>query len=164
MRDNVDWRLDQWRTERPDLDPGPMGVVARIQRANRLLERELRENFARFDLQLWEFDVLGTIRRCGPPFRLTAGQLVEATMVTSGAITNRIDRLVTRGLVSREVDPANRRSVLISLTERGRELIDRVVVDHIELEAKLLHDLSGGDQEQLAGLLRHLLVSLGDHP
>lgn len=141
-----------------------MGVVARIQRANRLLERELRENFARFDLQLWEFDVLGTIRRCGPPFRLTAGQLVEATMVTSGAITNRIDRLVARGLVSREVDPANRRSVLISLTERGRELIDRVVVDHIDLEAKLLGDLGGGDQEQLAALLRRLLFSLGDHP
>ncbi|MBN6041073.1 MarR family winged helix-turn-helix transcriptional regulator [Amycolatopsis sp. 195334CR] len=164
MRDNVDWRLDQWRTERPDLDPGPMGVVARIQRACRLLERELRENFARHDLQLWEFDVLGTIRRCGPPFRLTAGQLVEATMVTSGAITNRIDRLVARGLVTREVDPANRRSVLISLTDEGRELIDRVVVDHIDLEASLLRDLSGDDQDQLAGLLRRLLTTLGDHP
>ncbi|AXB48254.1 MarR family winged helix-turn-helix transcriptional regulator [Amycolatopsis albispora] len=164
MQDNVDWRLDQWRTERPDLDPAPMGVVARVQRACRLLERELRDNFARHDLQLWEFDVLGTIRRCGPPFRLTAGQLVEATMVTSGAITNRIDRLAAKGLVTREVDPANRRSVLITLTDEGRELIDRVVVDHLELEARLLGDLGGEDQEQLAGLLRRLLVSLGDHP
>ncbi|GGM23062.1 MarR family transcriptional regulator [Micromonospora sonchi] len=163
MEDNVDWRLNQWRTERPDIDPTPMGVVARIQRASRLLERELRANFAAHDLQLWEFDVLGTLRRSGPPYQLTAGQLVESAMVTSGAITNRIDRLVARGLVTREVDPSNRRSVLITLTERGRKLIDDVVVAHVDLEAKLLNELSGGDQEHLAGLLRKLLTSLGDY-
>ncbi|WP_049574938.1 MarR family winged helix-turn-helix transcriptional regulator [Streptomyces sp. SBT349] len=163
MEDNVDWRLNQWRTERPDIDPSPMGVVARIQRACRLLEHELRDNFARHGLQLWEFDVLGTLRRSGPPYRLTAGQLVESAMVTSGAITNRIDRLVARELVTREVDPHNRRSVLITLTERGRELIDTVVVDHVELEAKLLGTLETTDQERLADLLRELLTSLGDH-
>ncbi|MFG3437301.1 MarR family winged helix-turn-helix transcriptional regulator [Nonomuraea sp. NPDC047897] len=163
MEDNVDWRMDQWRTERPDIDPTPMGVVARIQRASRLLERELRDHFATHGLQLWEFDILGTLRRSGPPYQLTAGQLVEQSMVTSGAITNRIDRLVARELVTREVDPANRRSVLISLTEPGRELIDRVVVAHVDLEAKLLGKLSGRDQDDLAGLLRKLLTSLGDH-
>lgn len=163
MDDNVDWRLDQWRAERPDLDPAPMGVVGRIQRACRILERELRDHFAKHDLQLWEFDVLGTLRRSGPPYQLTAGQLVEASMVTSGAITNRIDRLVARELVSREVDPDNRRSVLIALTERGRGLIDGIIVAHVELEARLLSDLTGGDQELLAGLLRRLLISLGDH-
>ncbi|MFI9582957.1 MarR family winged helix-turn-helix transcriptional regulator [Streptomyces sp. NPDC052236] len=163
MEDNVDWRLNQWRTERPDIDPTPMGVVARIQRACRLLERELRDHFATHDLQLWEFDMLGTLRRSGQPYRLTAGQLVESSMVTSGAITNRIDRLVAKGLVTREVDPLNRRSVLITLTERGRELIDGIVVDHVDLEAKLLSRLSGRDQEQLAGLLRKLLTSLGDY-
>jgi DNA-binding MarR family transcriptional regulator len=84
-------------------------------------------------------------------------------MVTSGAITNRIDRLVARQLVTREVDPLNRRSVLITLTERGRELIDRVVVNHVDLEAKLLSKLSRHDQEHLAGLLRKLLTSLGDY-
>lgn len=163
MDDNVDWRLDQWRAERPDLDPTPMGVVGRIQRACRILERELRDHFAKHDLQLWEFDVLGTLRRSGPPYQLTAGQLVASSMVTSGAITNRIDRLVARELVSREVDPDNRRSVLIALTERGRGLIDGIIVAHVELEARLLSDLTGSDQELLAGLLRRLLVSLGDH-
>lgn len=163
MEDNVDWRLNQWRTERPDIDPTPMGVVARIQRACRLLERELRDHFATHDLQLWEFDMLGTLRRSGQPYQLTAGQLVESSMVTSGAITNRIDRLVAKELVTREVDPLNRRSVLITLTERGRELIDGIVVDHVDLEAKLLSKLSGRDQEHLTGLLRQLLTSLGDY-
>lgn len=163
MEDNVDWRMDQWRVERPDIDPTPMGVVARIQRACRLLERELRDHFATHDLQLWEFDILGTLRRSGHPYRLTAKQLVESSMVTSGAITNRIDRLVAREMVTRELDPLNRRSVLITLTDRGRELIDGVVVDHVDLEARLLAKLSSGDQERLAGLLRQLLNSLGDH-
>ncbi|UGQ12884.1 MarR family transcriptional regulator [Yinghuangia sp. ASG 101] len=163
MEDSVDWRLNQWRTERPDVDPSPMGVVARIQRACRLLERELRDNFAAHGLQLWEFDVLGTLRRSGPPYQLTAGQLVDSSMVTSGAITNRIDRLVARDLVTREVDPHNRRSVLITLTEAGRELIDTAVVDHVDLEARLLAKLSARDQDHLAGLLRKLLTSLGDH-
>ncbi len=163
MEDNVDWRLSQWRTERPDINPAPMGVVGRIQRACRLLERELRDHFATHDLQLWEFDMLATLRRSGHPYQLTAGQLVESSMVTSGAITNRIDRLLAKELVTREVDPLNRRSVLITLTERGRELIDGIVVDHVDLEAKLLSQLSGRDQERLAGLLRQLLTSLGDH-
>lgn len=162
MRDNVDRRLDQWRAERPDLDPSPMGVVGRIQRASRLLDRRISDHFATHDLQLWEFDVLSTLRRSGPPYRLTAGQLVEASMVSSGAITNRIDRLVTRELVTRELDPHNRRSVLITLTERGRELVDETVVCHVDLEEKLLGGLSGTDRERLAGLLRQLLVGLGD--
>src|SRR5690606_4996937 len=162
VKDNVDRRMDQWRVERPDIDPAPMGVVGRIQRASRLLERELRDNFAKFDLQIWEFDMAGTLLRSGPPYQLTAGQLVESSMVTSGAITNRIDRLVAKGLVTREVDPRNRRSVLITLTEQGKELIDRVVADHVDLEARLLSTLSGPDRERLAGLLRELLIGLGD--
>ena len=163
MRDSVDRRLDQWRTERPDLDPSPMGVVARIQRACRLLERALGDNFAAHDLQLWEFDVLGTLRRSGSPYRLTAGQLLESSMVTSGAITNRVDRLADRGLVTRETDPANRRSVLITLTDTGRELIDRAVAAHVDLEDRLLADLDPTERDALAGLLRKLLVGLGDH-
>ncbi|WP_062207611.1 MarR family winged helix-turn-helix transcriptional regulator [Streptomyces sp. NBRC 109706] len=161
--DNVDWRLDQWRAERPDLDPSPMAVVARLQRACRLLEREIRDHFATRGLQLWEFDILGTLLRSGPPYRLTAKQLVEASMVTSGAITNRIDRLVARELVTRETDPTNRRSVLITLTDAGRELADGAVAGHLALEARLLAELTDQDQHQLAGLLRQLLIGLGDH-
>lgn len=162
MKDHLDRVLEQWHRERPDIDPGPMGVVGRISRAARFLERRLRDNFAAHDLQSWEFDILATLRRSGPPLRLTAGDLVDASMVTSGAITHRIDRLVARGLVTRETDPGNRRSVLITLTDRGLKLVDEVVVAHVNHEAKVLAVLSSAEQQQLADLLRGLLVGLGD--
>jgi DNA-binding MarR family transcriptional regulator len=164
MGDHVDRVLQQWRTERPDLEASPMGIVGRIQRASRLLERGLSENFARHDLQLWEFDILATLRRSGPPYRLTAGALSDSAMVTSGAVTNRIDRLVARSLVTRETDPANRRSVIITLTESGWTLIDDVLVPHVTHEEHLLACLSADEQQQLATLLRTLLVGLGDVP
>jgi len=164
VNDNVDRLLEQWGAERPDLNAAPMGVVGRIQRASRLLERGLREHFATHDLQLWEFDILATLRRSGPPYQLAAGALVGTSMVTSGAITNRIDRLAARDLVTREIDPANRRCVLISLTTRGRQLVDEVVVDHVDHETRLLKALSSGEQEHLAALLRKLLTGLGDIP
>lgn len=159
--DNVDRVLAQWNTERPDLDPSPMGVIGRIQRASRLLEKGLSDYFAGLGLQLWEFDILGTLRRAGPQ---TAGTLTGAAMVTSGAITNRIDRLVARGLVTREVDPDNRRSVVIDLTPAGRELVDEAVTGHVENEERLLAALSEEDREGLALGLRKLLMSLGDVP
>lgn len=162
MRDSVDRLLEQWRTERPDIDPAPMGIVGRISRASRLLERALSEHFAAHDLQRYEFDILATLRRAGHPFRLTPGALIETSMVTSGAITNRIDRLSAKGLVTRETDPDNRRSVLITLTARGRELVDEVVASHVANEVRLLESLSAREQEQLAGLLRKLLFGLGD--
>lgn len=162
MRDHVDRVLEQWRTERPDIDATPMGVIGRIKRASRLLERRLGEHFAGHDLQLWEFDILATLRRTGPPYRLTAGALVDASMVTSGAITNRIDRLTAKHLVTRETDPASRRSVLITLTEPGRRLVDDIVADHVELETTLLTTLNPDEQEHLAALLRKLLTGLGD--
>jgi DNA-binding MarR family transcriptional regulator len=162
VRDSVDRLLEQWRVERPDIDAAPMALVARITRTGRMLERELRDNFARYDLQPWEFDIIATLRRSGPPYRLTAGALVDASMVTSGAITNRIDRLVARGLVSRETDPANRRSVLITLTDAGRQLVDEAVVGHVDREAELLGILSPREQKHLSDLLRKLLTNLGD--
>ncbi|MGH3830547.1 MAG: MarR family winged helix-turn-helix transcriptional regulator [Pseudonocardiaceae bacterium] len=162
MRDHVDRVLEQWRAERPDIDPTPMGVIGRLKRASRLLERKLGDHFASHNLQLWEFDILATLRRTGQPYRLTAGALVDASMVTSGAITNRIDRLTARGLVTRETDPASRRSVLITLTDSGRQLVDGIVVDHVHLETTLLTTLSPGEQERLAALLRKLLTGLGD--
>lgn len=155
--DSVDRILEQWRTQRPDLDSSPMGIVGRIQRLSRQLERALTKHFATHDLALWEFDVLGTLRRAG---RLTAGQLVAETMVTSGAMTNRVDRLATRGLVQRETEPGNRRSVYISLTEDGRKLIDKLVEAHVRLETELLQALEPKERAQLAGLLRTLLASV----
>lgn len=159
--DNVERVLAQWHAERPDIDPAPMGVVGRIQRASRLLERGLSTYFAEYDLQLWEFDILATLRRAGC---MTAGTLVTASMVTSGAITNRIDRLVAKELVTRDTDPGNRRSVLIDLTARGRELVDDIVVGHIDNENRLLASLNLRDRDHLAELLRTLLTGLGDVP
>jgi DNA-binding MarR family transcriptional regulator len=160
--DKVDHYLEQWRTERPDLDPAPMGVLGRLSRASQLLDRELRMFFADHGLHPGEFDILATLRRAGAPYRLSAGALTDAAMVTSGAITNRIDRLVAKGYVGRETDPQNRRSVLITLTDEGRALVDAVVGAHLENERRLLAPLTAGQQDQLATLLRRLLVGLGD--
>lgn len=164
MGDSVDRVLQQWHAERPDLETSPMGIVGRIQRASRLLERGLSENFARFDLQVWEFDILATLRRSGPPYALTAGGLSTSSMITSGAVTNRIDRLVARGLVTRDIDPANRRSVVIGLTDSGWQMVEDVLEPHVSFEQQLLACLSDDEQEQLARLLRTLLVGLGDVP
>lgn len=164
MRDTLDWVLGQWRAERPDLDASPMGVVGRIQRASRLLEHGLSEYFVGHGLQLWEFDILSTLLRSGPPYRLTAGALGLASMISSGAVTNRIDRLVARNLVTRETDPANRRSVVITLTASGHDLVSRALPGHIGNENRLLSALTPPEQQQLASLLRTLLTALGDLP
>ncbi|MBB3139796.1 MarR family winged helix-turn-helix transcriptional regulator [Halomonas organivorans] len=162
MHDAVDDVLAQWRAERPDLDASPMGVIGRIFRAQRRLEKALRDNFAAFDLQHHEFDILATLRREGAPFRMTAGALVKSSMVTYGAITNRIDRLEAKGLVTRRTDASNRRSVLIALTDKGLRLVDEAVERHVALEAELLSSLEVEDRERLAALLKQLLLGLGD--
>ncbi|QVQ52566.1 MarR family transcriptional regulator [Spiractinospora alimapuensis] len=161
--DAVDRVLTQWHTQRPDLDPTPMGVIGRISRAAQLLDTQLRDGFATHGLNRGEFDILATLRRADPPHRLTAGALVASTMVTSGAITNRIDRLVAKNLVHRDTDPDNRRSVLIGLTDEGHQLIDTALVAHLDREQRLLSALTPTQRHQLADLLRTLLLDLGDH-
>ncbi|KNX38552.1 MarR family winged helix-turn-helix transcriptional regulator [Luteipulveratus halotolerans] len=161
-RDAVDEILDQWRTARPDLDASPMGVLGRLSRATRIAERQQQVLFSEHGLQQSEFDLLATLRRAGGPRGMTAGALADAAMKTSGAITNRIDRLVAKDFVTRDVDPASRRTVLVALTPKGRRLIDRAVAEHIENERDILAGLSLRQQDQLAGLLRTLLVSLDD--
>jgi DNA-binding MarR family transcriptional regulator len=163
-RDHLDMVLAQWAAETPELDATPMGVVGRLQRASRLLDKAIADRFADHGLQLWEFDLLATLLRSGAPYELTAGRLGELSMVTSGAITNRVDRLVQRGLVDRRTDPDNRRSVLISLTESGNEAVRGALVDHVDNEKQLLAVLGPRERTQLAGLLRTLLVGLGDVP
>ncbi|MCO5972741.1 MarR family winged helix-turn-helix transcriptional regulator [Actinoallomurus soli] len=162
MSDAVDQILGQWARERPDLDAWPMGIIGRINRLSRLVDRELKDFFAAHGLEHWEFDVLATLRRSGPPYALTAGALNRAAMVTSGAITNRIDRLAAKGLVERVPDEQDRRSVRVRLTERGRALVDEVVGLHVANEARLLASLSPDRRMELADLLRDLLESFGD--
>lgn len=162
MSDAVDQILAQWGRERPDIDVWPMGVIGRITRLSRRLDRELKEFFAGYGLERWEFDVLATLRRSGPPYELTAGALNRAAMVTSGAITNRIDRLAARGLVERLPDEEDRRSVRVRLTDEGRAKVDEILGAHVDNEVRLLAALAPEDRERLAGLLRGLLESLGD--
>ncbi|MFB4301462.1 MarR family winged helix-turn-helix transcriptional regulator [Actinomadura sp. NTSP31] len=161
-RDAVDLVVEQWTRARPDLDASPMGVLGRLSRLSRIVERELKALFAEFGLERGEFDVLATLRRAGAPEGMTAGALARASMVTSGAVTNRLDRLVAKGYVTRDVDPANRRTVVVALTPAGRDLIDRAVVAHVDNERRILAALDRRRQDDLAATLRTLLLSLGD--
>lgn len=161
-RDAVDLVLDQWARARPDLDASPMGVLGRLSRVTRIAERELKALFSEFGLERGEFDVLATLRRAGADGGMTAGDLARSSMVTSGAVTNRLDRLVAKGHVTRDVDPANRRSVIVALTPAGRDLIDRAVTAHLENERRILAALDRDQRDGLAATLRTLLISLGD--
>jgi DNA-binding MarR family transcriptional regulator len=158
--DHVDTILAQWRRERPDLDPSPMGVFGRIWRAERRLSRALDATFARFELNVGEFDVLATLRRSGSPYHLTPTELFRDLMLSSGAMTNRLDRLEQAGLIARLPDPSDRRGTLVALTTRGQELVDAAVAAHLANEQHLLEALSLDEREQLAQLLRKLLRSL----
>lgn len=160
-RDAVDRITSQWKAVRPDIDASPIGVIGRVSRLSRLVDRRLAENFARHGIENWMYDVLATLRRSGEPYELTAGDLVRQTMVTTGAVTNRIDRLEQRGLVER-ARTGDRRKVLVRLTERGVALVDDVVVDHVAAERAILAALSPRQQHDLARLLRTTLLALGD--
>lgn len=162
-RDVVDHIAGQWARVRPDVDTSPMRVIGRVSRLSRLIDRRLAENFARFDLADWGYDVLATLRRSGEPFELAAGELVRQTMVTTGAMTNRIDRLAERGLVERR--PAqDRRKVIVGLTPIGLSLVDEVVASHLATEAEILSDLTDPQRRHLEEALRVVLLSLGDRP
>jgi DNA-binding MarR family transcriptional regulator len=158
LRDEVDDLVTAWRAQRPDLDVEPMQVLSRISRLARHLDIARRGAFAEHGLESWEFDVLSALRRQGPPFQLTPGALLRATLVTSGTMTNRIDRLAAAGLVRREPDPRDRRGVLVTLSEQGRDAVDAALTDLLDREQGLLAGLDGGQRATLAALLRGLLA------
>ncbi|WP_280297748.1 MarR family winged helix-turn-helix transcriptional regulator [Nocardia neocaledoniensis] len=162
MRDAIDLITEHWAQQRPDVDASPMAIVGRITRLSRLLDQELKRFFAAHGLEFWEFDVLATLRRSGGDAGLTAGALNRAAMVTSGAITNRIDRLAAKNLVRRAPCADDRRSVFVQLTDEGRALVDELLPLHMANEQRLLASLGAGDRAQLEGLLRTLAVGLGD--
>ncbi|MGQ4598781.1 MarR family transcriptional regulator [Nocardia sp. R6R-6] len=164
MSDAVDLFAAHWHRERPEVDVAPMLVIARIQRLARLVDQDLKRFFSEFGLEVWEFDVLSALRRSGGADGLTAGALLKATMVTSGAITNRIDRLAAKGLVERRACPEDRRAVRVRLTEKGRALIDDILPRHMGNLQRMLAALDLSSREQLADLLRSLAESLGDAP
>ncbi|MCZ4096405.1 MULTISPECIES: MarR family transcriptional regulator [Streptomyces] len=162
MADHVDRVLEQWGTQRPDLDVSPMAVIGRLKRLSRVIDAELRRTFAAHGLDAASFDVLATLRRSGPENRLTPAELMLAAMVTSGAVTQRLDRLQDRGLVTRTPSPSDRRVVHVALTRDGRDLIDEVLPDHLATENRLLAALTEPERAALANALRHLSESLGD--
>ncbi|MDT0305651.1 MarR family transcriptional regulator [Streptomyces sp. DSM 44917] len=161
--DAMDELRGQWERERPDLAGlDAMALVGRITRAASLLLKGMKPVFARHGLEQPEFDVLATLRRAGAPYELTPGGLLKSTMVTSGAITNRLDRVERKGLIERRSDPADRRAVRVRLTPAGVELVDRVVGEHLANEERMLADLSPADRAAVDAALRRLLISLGD--
>ena len=158
LHDEVDDLVAAWRAQRPDLDVEPMQVLSRISRLARHLDIARRGAFADHGLESWEFDVLSALRRQGPPFQLTPGALLRATLVTSGTMTNRIDRLATAGLVRREPDPRDKRGVLVTLTSQGRQSVDAALADLLRRERVLLAGLNVADRQRLADLMRILLA------
>ncbi|MFD5215921.1 MarR family winged helix-turn-helix transcriptional regulator [Microbacterium sp. NPDC058345] len=157
--DEVDRIVGAWNTQRPDLDFSPLEVLSRMDRLSRHLDRARREVFRRSDIEPWEWDVLSALRRAGDPFQLSPKQLLQQTLVSSGTMTNRIDRLVGRRFVRREADPGDGRSVLVTLTDDGRVRVDAAITRLVDAEAELLRALPRGDRDRLAGLLRKLSLS-----
>ena len=159
-RDEVDDLVAAWQAERPDLDVQPLQALSRVSRLARHLDRARRTAFAAHDLEPWEFDVLAALRRQGPPYELSPGALLRTTLVTSGTMTNRIDRLEEAGLVRRRPDPQDKRGVLVTLTAAGASRVDAALADLLEAEQALLAPLPEASRQTLAGLLRVLLTPL----
>jgi len=158
--DRVDAIVAQWNRERPDVDVSPMHVIGRILRAARYLDSALDRVFARYGLDFGLFDVLATLRRSGPPYALAPRALNRWCMLSSGAMTKRLDRLERLGMIARQADPHDRRGIQVVLSAAGLELVDRVLVAHVENEEVLLEDLSPEERDEIAALLRRLMLSL----
>jgi DNA-binding MarR family transcriptional regulator len=159
--DRADVAIEQWARERPDLPALPMALLGRLsEAAERVMRDHLNPLFADAGLQPGEFDVLATLRRSGAPYMLSPTRLYEAAMISSGGMTNRLDRLEQAGLIKRDPDPHDRRGVLITLTPAGIELIDNVTEAHMANEARLLSALSEAERDRLAALLRKLRLGL----
>ena len=159
-RDEVDQIVDAWRRERPDLDVEPLQVLSRVSRLARLLDQARGRAFADHGLDGWEFDVLSALRRVGAPYELSPGALVQQTLVTSGTMTNRVDRLASRGLVERHPAPKDRRGVLVRLTPAGRDAVDAAMTELLEHEHAILAHLPGRNRSALASSLRTLLSAV----
>jgi DNA-binding MarR family transcriptional regulator len=162
VRDEVDELLEAWGRERGDLDLAPVAVFSRISRLARRLELARRDAFAAHGMEQWEFDVLAALRRAGAPYQLSPGRLLRETLVTSGTMTNRIDRLSARGYVERHPDPDDRRGVIVRLTGDGRTTVDAAFGALLDAERALLDQLPERDRSRLASLLRELLSSFPD--
>jgi DNA-binding MarR family transcriptional regulator len=159
--DRADVAIEQWARERPDLPALPMALLGRLsEAAERVMRDHLNPLFADAGLQPGEFDVLATLRRSGAPYMLSPTRLYEAAMISSGGMTNRLDRLEHAGLIERRPDPNDRRGKLIALTTAGKRITDETITRHVANEQKLLSALTAAEQEKLNALLRKLIAGL----
>lgn len=161
--DAVDDIVSQWARQRPDLEVSPMKVLGRLHRSYLRYQASLADVFDEYGINMASFDVLAALRRSGPPYRRTSGQLAESALVTTGGVTLRVDRLEKAGLVRRERDPDDRRVVYVQLTDEGLRLIDEVADAHFANETRMLSGMSAKDQHALADLLRKLEHSILTH-
>ena len=162
--DQVDDIIAQWHEERPDVDVSGMAIIGRLSRLERLIRPRLSAVFARHGLESWEFDVLATLLRNGEPHQLTPGELLKSMMITSGAMTNRIDRLEKRGFVKRVKNPNDGRQVLVTLTSKGLRKADAALIDHAANERAIVAALTPEQCDQLISLLRTLHHAIADEP
>jgi DNA-binding MarR family transcriptional regulator len=161
-KDHVDWIVEAWARELPGVDTSAMALIGRLLRTSRHLQRRIESRLAPFGLNVTEFNILGALRRTGSPYRLAPTDLSRSLLLTSGGLTKRLDHLELHGLVERTPDPGDRRSVLVGLTPAGHALIDEALDVHLSNEAQLVAPLSADQRDALTGILRTLLVSLGD--
>jgi DNA-binding MarR family transcriptional regulator len=159
--DHVDRILQQWQHERPELDPLAMSIFGRLWRLNAIASKAVEQVHLQFGLTQPEFDVLATLRRSGEPYTLSPTALYTSLMLSSGAMTNRLDKLEARGLIYREPSPEDRRSMLVALSKAGLALINETMTAHVANEQRLLHSLDHTQQQELANLLRTLLLAIG---
>jgi DNA-binding MarR family transcriptional regulator len=162
--DHIDGILAQWRRERPDLDMAPLALVGRLLRAAQLADATLSEGLVQHGLQSGWFDLLAAMRRAGRPYELTPTELMHATMLSSGGITKRLDRLAEAGLLERRPDPSDRRGTLVRLTRSGKAIIDQALATHVANEERLLRLLTRAERRSLDDLLRKLLSGLEVNP
>ncbi|ANP78862.1 MULTISPECIES: MarR family winged helix-turn-helix transcriptional regulator [Vibrio] len=152
--DAIDRVVEQWAKEKPELDTEPMAMMGRIMRIAKYMETQVAELHKKYDMKLGEFDVLATLRRSGKPYRLTPSELIGSMMLTSGAMTNRLDKLEAKGLISREHSKEDRRSVSVQLTKDGLILIDQMMTEHVEMQKKLVKSLSASQKKNTNQLLK----------
>ena len=155
--DHVDKIISQWEKQRADINTAPMALIGRIKRVSAFFSAEMGRTFGQHGLNAASFDILATLRRSGAPYALSPSRLMEETMVTSGTMTNRIDQLVKAGLVKRIRNPKDGRGFLISLTERGFEVIEKALTDHVKTQKRLVENLSASQYENLNKALKQLL-------
>ena len=160
QRDSIEPLLEGWRRERPDLDPWPLAILGRIQRLSHHLLRDADTWLKPLGLSWESFSLIVTLRRSGAPFALKPTDLYKESLLSSGAITNRIDRVERLGLVTRHKDPDDRRGVIVRLTAKGRLLADRAIKTHFDAMAEVLSALKSAERKQVAGLLEKLLRSI----